>query len=207
MIRGVPPHFLESHGLVSGISSDKKEWRWPWIGPWWVPRVGGDMVWADDWADVFRARFDVASRRQPQPGRSSGLPGRCRRRRGDRSTSRPRSGDGRSECAVGWRQDYRAASAQAAPRTPGRRAVPANQPPRTRRPTWAVNRAPRSVPTTPPTPAGSTARSAGCKSIWPRTPRTPITTSTPTNVSGLLWRGSKPPILGTVKEAVHPIVG
>jgi len=25
MIRGVPPHFLESHGLVSGISSDNKE--------------------------------------------------------------------------------------------------------------------------------------------------------------------------------------
>ena len=51
----------------------------------------------------------------------------------------------------------------------------------TRRPTSATSRARPSVPTTPRTPAGSTARSSGCRSIWETTPRTPITTSITTN--------------------------
>ncbi len=40
------------------------------------------------------------------------------------------------------------------------------------------------------TPAGSTARSTGCRSIWETTPRTPITTSITTNACASRWRGS-----------------
>ena len=46
-------------------------------------------------------------------------------------------------------------------------------------------------PTTPPTPASSTAGSTGCRSTWARMPRTPTTTSPPTNASASRWRASK----------------
>ena len=49
-----------------------------------------------------------------------------------------------------------------------------------------------SAPTTPRTPAGSTARSTGYKSTSERTPRTPITTSTQMSASGSPGRGSSP---------------
>ena len=54
----------------------------------------------------------------------------------------------------------------------------------------ATNPALRSAPTTPRTPASSTARSTGYGSIWATTPRTPTTTSSQTNASGSRWRGS-----------------
>ena len=74
---------------------------------------------------------------------------------------------------------------------------------RTRRPTSAVRPGPRSVPTTPRTPASSTARSTGCKSIWARTPKTPTTTSTPTNASGSRWRGSRTAALSFLSSHHH----
>ena len=66
----------------------------------------------------------------------------------------------------------------------------ASSSPPTRPPTSAMNPAPQSVPTTPPTPADSTARFTGCRSISARTPRMRTTTSTPTRDSGSRWRGS-----------------
>ena len=40
-------------------------------------------------------------------------------------------------------------------------------------------------------PAGSTAASTGCKSIWGRTPQTPTTSSRPKNAYGWRWRCSR----------------
>ena len=98
---------------------------------------------------------------------------------------RRRDGQGRQRHALLRRQGSRQR-----PRRPNARASSSR---RTRPPISATKPAPRSAPTTPRTPASSTARSTGFASTSATTPRTPTTTSSQTNASASRWRGSSPP--------------